>query len=68
MRGVAHSPVPLVDAASVGAQQAARDLGWLGCFEARHWLELGAQRAVGEVFEQGGGCGRVPAGSGQDAA
>jgi hypothetical protein len=34
VRGVAHSPVPLVDAAPIGAQQAARDFGWLGCLEA----------------------------------
>jgi len=39
-RGVAHSPVPLVDAAPVGAQQAARRLDGFGCFQAQDWLEL----------------------------
>jgi hypothetical protein len=40
MRGVAHAAVPLVDAAPVGPQQAARDFGWLRCFQADHWFEL----------------------------
>ena len=68
MRGVPRAAVPLVDAAPVGAQQAARDLGGLGGFQAGDRLELRAQRAVGEVFEQRGGRGRVPAGAGQDPA
>ena len=40
VRGVAHSPVPLVDAAPVGAQQAARHLGRLGRFQAGDRFEL----------------------------
>ena len=46
----------------------ARDLGGLGGFQAGDRLELRAQRAVGEVFEQRGGRGRVHAGAGQDPA
>ena len=38
--GVPGAAVPLVDAAPVGAQQAARDFGWLGCFQADHRFEL----------------------------
>jgi hypothetical protein len=68
VRGVPHAAVPLVDAAPVGAQQAARDFDGLGGFQAGHRLELRAQRAVGEVFEQRGGRGRVHAGAGQDPA
>ena len=68
VRGVPRAAVPLVDAAPVGAQQAARDFDGLGCFQAGHRLELRAQRAAGEVFEQRGGRGRVHAGSGQDPA
>ena len=68
VRGVPHAAVPLVDAAPVGAQQAGRDLGWRGCFQAGDWLELRSQRAVGEVFEQRGGRGRVHAGAGQHPA
>ena len=66
--GVADAAVPLVDAASVGAQQAARDLDCFGCFQAGDWLELAAQGAVGEVLEQRGGRRRVPAGPRQDPA
>ena len=40
VRGVPHSPVPLVDAAPVGAQQAARHRGWFGRLQAGHRLEL----------------------------
>jgi hypothetical protein len=40
VRGVPYSPVPLVDAAPVGAQQAARDLGWFGGFQAGDRLEF----------------------------
>ena len=39
-RGVPHAAVPLVDAAPVGAQQAARNLDWLGCLQADDRLEL----------------------------
>jgi hypothetical protein len=39
-RGVPHAAVPLVDAAPVRAQQAARDFRQLGCFQAGDWLEL----------------------------
>ena len=66
--GVPDAAVPLVDAAPVGAQQAARDFGRLGCFQAGDRLELRAQRAVGEVFQEGSGRGRVQAGAGQDPA
>ena len=66
--GVPGAAVPLVDAAAVGAQQAARDLGRLGGFQADDRLELRAQRAVGQVLEQRGGRGRVQAGAGQDPA
>ena len=66
--GVPGAAVALVDAAPVGAQQAARDFGWLGCFQADHWLELRAQRAVGQVLQQRGGRGGVHSGAGQDPA
>ena len=66
--GVPDAAVPLVDAAPVGAQQAARHLDCFGCFQAEDRLELGAQRPVGQVLEQRGGRGRVPAGAGQDPA
>ena len=66
--GVPDAAVPLVDAAPVGAQQAARDFGRLGCFQAGDRLELRAQRAVGEVFQEGSGRGGVQAGAGQDPA
>ena len=59
VRGVPHSPVPLVDAAPVRAQQAARHLGRLRRFQAGHRLELRPQRPVSQVFEQGGGRRRV---------
>jgi hypothetical protein len=52
----------------VGAQQAAWHLDYFGCFQAEDWLEFRVQRAVSEVFEQRGGCGRVHAGAGQDPA
>ena len=67
-RGVPDAAVPLVDAAPVGAQQAARDFGRLGCLQAGDRLELRAQRPVGQVLQQGGGRGRVQAGAGQDPA
>ena len=67
-RGVPDAAVPLVDAAPVGAQQAARDFGRLGCLQAGDRLELRAQRPVGQVFQQGGGRGRVQAGAGQHPA
>ena len=67
-RGVPGAAVPLVDAAPVGAQQAARDFGRLGCFQAGDRLELRAQRPVGQVLQQGGGRGGVQAGAGQDPA
>jgi hypothetical protein len=52
--GVPHSPVPLVNAAPVGAQQAARNIHRLGRFQAQHRLELRPQRAVREVLQQRG--------------
>ena len=66
--GVPHAAVPLVDAAPVGAQQAARNLDRLRRLQADHRLELRAQRAVGQVLEQGRGRGRFHAGPGQHAA
>ena len=68
VRGVPHAAVPLVDAAPVGAPQAGRHLGWLWGLQAGHRLELRPQCPVRQVLEQGGGCGGVPAGSGQDPA
>ena len=68
MRGVPHSPVPLVDAAPVRAQQDTRHLGRFRCFQAGHRFELRMKRPVGQVLEQGGGRGRVPAGPGKDPA
>jgi hypothetical protein len=67
-RGVPDAAMPLVDAAPVGAQQAARNFGWLGCFYADHWLELRGQRPVGQVLQQRGGRGGVHSGAGQDPA
>ena len=67
-RGVPGAAVPLVDAAPVGAQQAARNLHQLGCLQAGDRLELRSQRPVGQVLQQRGGRGRIPAGAGQDAA
>ncbi len=66
--GVPDAAVPLIDAAAVGAQQAARDFGRLGCFQASDRFELRAQRAVGEVFEKRRGCGRIHSGPRQDPA
>ena len=66
--GVPDAAVPLVDAAAIGAEQAARHFGQFGGLQAEDRLELAAQRAVGQVFEQRGGCGGVSAGAGQDAA
>ena len=66
--GVAGAAVAPVDAAAVGAQQAGRDLGRLGGFQAEDRLELRAQGPVGQVLQQRGGRGRVPAGAGQDPA
>jgi hypothetical protein len=60
--------VPLVDAAPIGAQQVARDLGQFGRLQADHRLELRPQRPVGEVLQQRGSCGRVHPGAGQDPA
>ena len=56
--GVSHAAVPLVDAAPVGAQQAARNLHRFRRLQADHWLELRTQRAVGQVLEHGRGRGR----------
>ena len=67
-RRVPDAAVPLIDAASISAQQTARDVGRLGCLQADHRLELRAQRPSGQVLQQGGGRGRVPAGPGQDPA
>ena len=67
-RGVPGAAVPLVDAAPVGAQQAARNGDWLGCFQAGDWLELRAQCPVGQVLQQRGGRGGVHSGAGQDPA
>ncbi len=66
--GVPGAAVPLVDAASVSAPQAARDFGRLGCFQAGDRLELRAQRPVSQVLQQRGGRGRVQAGARQDTA
>jgi hypothetical protein len=60
--------VPLVNTAPVRAQQAARHLGRLRRFQARHRLELRPQRPFSQVFEQGGGRRRVYPGPGQDSA
>ena len=66
--GEPGAAVALIDAAPVGAQQAARNFGWLGCFQADHWLELRGQRPVGQVLQQRGGRGGVHSGAGQDPA
>jgi hypothetical protein len=66
--GVPHAAVPLVDAAPVGAQQAGWNLHRLGRLQADDGLELRPQCPVGEILEQGGGCGRVQAGVGQHPA
>jgi hypothetical protein len=68
VRGIPGTAVALVDAASVRAQQAGRHLGQLGRFQAGHRLELRGQRPVGQVLQQRGGRGRIPAGAGQAAA
>ena len=60
--------MPLVDAAPIGAQQAARNLRQLGRLQADDRLELRSQCPVGQVFQQCRGRGRVQAGAGQDAA
>jgi hypothetical protein len=67
-RRVPHCPMPLVDAAPVGAQQAAQHLHRLGCFQAQHRLELRTQRPVREIFQQRGSRARLPAGPGQHPA
>ena len=67
-RGVPGAAVALVDAASVGAQQAARNCDRLGCFQADDGLELRPQGAVGQVFEQRGGRGGVHSRPRQDPA
>ncbi len=67
-RGVPDAAVPLVDAAPVRAQQAARDVGRFGCLQASHRFELRGQRPVGEVLQQRGGRSGVHAGAGQDPA
>ena len=59
--GEPHSPYPLIDAASVDAQQAARHTHRLGRFQAQHRLELRAQRAVRKILQKRGRCGRIPA-------
>ncbi len=66
--GVPGAAVPLVDAAPIGAQQAARDWDWLGGLQADHWLEVRGQRAVGQVLQQRGGRGAVHSRSRQDTA
>jgi hypothetical protein len=66
--GVPGAAVALIDTAPVGAQQAARNFGWLGCFQADHWLELRGQRPVGQVLQQRGGRSGVHSGAGQDPA
>ena len=45
--GVPGAAVPLVDAAPVGAQQAARDFDRLWCFQTDDRLELRSQGPVG---------------------
>ena len=67
-RGIPGAAVPLVDAAPIRAQQAGRHLRRLGCLQAGHRLELRGQRPVGQVLQQRGGRGRIPAGARQDAA
>ena len=67
-RGIPGAAVPLVDAAPVRAQQAGRHLRRLGRFQAGDRFELRGQRPVGQVLQQRGGRGRIPAGAGQDAA
>ena len=67
-RGIPGTAMPLVDAAPIGAQQAARNLRQLGCLQADDRLELRSQCPVGQVFQQCRGRGRVQAGAGQDAA
>ena len=67
-RGIPGAAVPLVDAAPVRAQQAGRHLRRLGCFQAGDRFEVRGQRPVGQVLQQRGGRGRIPAGAGQDAA
>ena len=66
--GEPHAAVPLVDAAPVRAQQAARDLGRLRRLQAGHRLELRPQRPVSDFLQQRGGRGRVHAGPGQHPA
>jgi hypothetical protein len=66
--GIPGTAMPLVDAAPIGTQQAARHVGRLGRFQAGDRLELRTQRAVGEVFQEGSGRGGVQAGAGQDPA
>ena len=66
--GVPGAAMSLINAAPIGAQQAARHLHQLGRIQARHRLELRRQRPVGQVLQQGGGCGRVHAGPGQHTA
>ena len=67
-RGIPGTAVPLVDAAPIRAQQASRHLRRLGRFQAGHRLEVRGQRPVGQVLQQRGGRGRIPAGAGQDPA
>ena len=68
VRGVPGAAVPLVDAAPVRAQQAARHFGRLGRLQAGHRFELRGQRTVGQVLQQGGGRGRVHPRPRQDPA
>ena len=67
-RRVPGAAMPLVDAAPIGAQQAARNLRQLGRLQADDRLELRPQCPVGQVFQQRRGRGRVQAGAGQDPA
>jgi hypothetical protein len=66
--GVPRATVPLVDAAAIGAQQAARHLGQLRRLQADDRLELRSERTIGQVLQERGGRGRVQAGTGQDPA
>jgi hypothetical protein len=68
VRGKPHAAVPLVDATPVRTQQAARKVNRFGRAQARLQLELRRQRPVRNLFQQGGGLGRVHAGAGQHPA
>jgi hypothetical protein len=63
-RRIPGTAMPLVNAASIGAQQAKRNLHQLGRFQADDRLELRPQCPVGQVFQQCRGRGRVQTGAG----